>query len=386
MRILLRWSLRLLVALALAALVVGLWNREEIARLWTVNTLFDEGQIVENFSAMDRAFLTTPVPRGDGPPAPLPRGTQAEMPEGFEDWLASRAVTGIVVLKDGAIVHENYHLGTDRDDRRVSWSIAKSFLSALLGVLVEQGRLALEDPVTRHAPLLAGSAYDGVRLIDVLRMTSGVVFDEDYLDPNSDINRMGRILALGGSMDGFAAGLEETFAPPGETWRYVSIDTHVIGMVIRGATGRSIPELLSEHIVRPMGLEARPYYLTDGEGTAFVLGGLAMTTRDYARLGLMFAQDGRLDGRRIVPKDWVRASTAPTAPTAPGRPGYGYQWWIPAGAEAGEFMARGVYGQYVWVHRPSGVVIAVNAADRDFRAPGVHAGNIEMFRKIAAAL
>ncbi len=381
------WLVRIAVALALAALLLGLWKREEIARLWAVNTLFDADRIVANFSAMDRAFLSTPVPRGDGPVTPLPRGVPAAMPEGFEDWLEARAVTGIVVLKDGEIVHEDYRLGTRPEDRRISWSIAKSFLSALFGVLVEEGAISsLDAPVTDYAPELADSAYDGARIRDVLQMASGVVFDEDYLDPDSDINRMGRVLALGGSMDGFAGALRERFAPPGADWRYVSIDTHVIGMVIRGATGRSIPELLSEKIVAPMGLESEPYYLTDGEGTAFVLGGLNMTTRDYARLGLLFAGDGRLGGRQIVPEAWVRASTAPSAPTDPGAIGYGFQWWVPVGAADGEFMARGVYGQYVWVHRERGVVIAVNAADRRFREPGVHESNVAMFRSIAESL
>ena len=381
------WLVRIAVALALAALLLGLWKREEIARLWAVNTLFDADRIVANFSAMDRAFLSTPVPRGEGPVIPLPRGAPAEMPEGVEDWLEARAVTGIVVLKDGEIVFEDYRLGTRPEDRRISWSIAKSFLSALFGVLLEEGAISsLDAPVTEYAPELAGSAYDGARIRDVLQMASGVVFDEDYLDPDSDINRMGRVLALGGSMDGFSAALRERFAPPGADWRYVSIDTHVIGMVIRGATGRSIPELLSEKIVAPMGLEFEPYYLTDGEGTAFVLGGLNMTTRDYARLGLLFARDGRLGGRQIVPEAWVRASTAPSAPTDPGAMGYGFQWWVPVGADDGEFMARGVYGQYVWVHRERGVVIAVNAADRRFREAGVHESNVAMFRAIAEAL
>ncbi len=387
MRRILIWGGRIVAGLALAALLVGLWKREAIARLWAVNTLFDESRIVENFSAMDRAFLSVPVPRGDGPVTPLPPRRPADMPDGFDAWLDARNVTGIVVLKDGTVVHEDYRLGTRAEDRRISWSIAKSFLSALLGVLLEEGAIAsLDAPVTDYAPGLAGTAYDGARLRDVLQMASGVVFDEDYLDPNSDINRMGRVLALGGSMDGFAAALRDSFAAPGAEWRYVSIDTHVIGMVIRGATGRSIPELLSERIVAPMGLDSEPYYLTDGEGTAFVLGGLNMTTRDYARLGLLYARDGRLGGRQIVPEGWVRASTAASAPTDPGEIGYGFHWWVPVGAAEGEFMARGIYGQYVWVDRTRGVVVAVNAADRRFRDPGVHESNVAMFRAIAAAL
>ncbi len=121
-------------------------------------------------------------------------------------------------------------------------------------------------------------------------------------------------------------------------------------------------------------------------GVAFVLGGLNLTTRDYARMGQMFLQNGRYNGQQIVPADWVAASTAPSAPTAEGQIGYGYQWWIPQGATEGEFMARGVYGQYIYINRADGVVIATNAADRKFREAGVSDQNIAIFRQISAAL
>ena len=157
-------------------------------------------------------------------------------------------------------------------------------------------------------------------------------------------------------------------------------------MVVRGATGRPIAELMSEKIIAPMGLEHTPYYLTDGFGTAFVLGGLNLITRDYARMGQMFLQNGQFNGRQIVPEDWVAASTAPSAPTQAGEIGYGYQWWIPQGAVEGEFMARGIYGQYVYINRTRGVVIATNAADRKFREDGVAAQNVAIFRAIADSI
>ena len=167
--------------------------------------------------------------------------------------------------------------------------------------------------------------------------------------------------------------------------KYVSMDTHVLGMVLRGATGRSIPDLMAERLTGPMGIGAA-YYLTDGEGVAFVLGGLNMTTRDYARMGLMVAQGGRLDGVQIVPERWVNISTVPSANTEPGRMRYGYQWWMPADGRAGEVMAQGVYGQFVYIDRARDVVIAVNAADRAVpRRPACRQRNIEMFRAIAAA-
>ncbi|THD84821.1 class C beta-lactamase-related serine hydrolase [Aliigemmobacter aestuarii] len=382
--------MRRLLMRGLAVLVVVLaalaaWKWDEITRLRAVLTLFDEDRIVANFSRMDAAFLSRPVPVA-GPALPLPEGPAMTLPEGAGDWIAERAVTGLVVLKDGVIVHESYHLGTSAEDLRISWSVAKSVLSALYGILLAEGAVGtLDDPVTRHAPALAGSAYDGATVRDVLTMQSGVTFNEDYLDFNSDINRMGRVLALGGSMDGFAADLKARDRAPGTGWQYVSIDTHVIGMVIRGATGRTIPDLVSEKLFGPLGLEAEPRYLTDGEGVAFVLGGLNLRTRDYARIGQLFLDLGRADGRQIVPEDWVLASTRPQAATAPGAMGYGYQWWIPPGSTEGEFQAQGVYGQYIYVNRPAGVVIAVNAADRGFTAEGVDARNTAMFRAIAAA-
>lgn len=382
-----KWAGRILLALILAGAVTGFVKREEITRLWAVNSLFAEGRIVQNFSHMDQAFLTAAVPRGDGPTVDLPYGPETTLPAPVDDWIAARDVTALVVLKDGEIVYENYFEGTGPEDRRISWSVAKSFLSALVGILIDEGKIAsLDDPVTRYAPTLEGSAYDGVTLRNVLQMSSGVTFDEDYLDYDSDINRMGRVLALGGRMDDFAAGLTERFTAPGETWQYVSIDTHVIGMVVRGATGRPVADLLSEKIITPLGLERAPYYVTDGSGVAFVLGGLNLTTRDYARFGQMYAQGGRWDGKQIVPAEWVEASTAASAPTAEGAIGYGYQWWVPQGAARGEFMARGIYGQYIYVDTARNVVIASNAADRKFREPGVSQQNIDIFRLIAESL
>ncbi|MCB1339753.1 MAG: serine hydrolase [Pseudooceanicola sp.] len=387
MRTFLKWAGRALLALVLAAVVIGLWKREEIARLWAVNTLFDEARIVANFSNMDRAFLTVPVPRGSGATTDLPYGPEAVLPEGVNDWARERALTSLLVMKDGAIVHEEYFLGTTAEDRRISWSLAKSYLSALFGVLVAEGAIAsLDDPVTAYAPKLKGTAYDGASIRNVLNMASGVTFDEDYLDYNSDINRMGRVVALGGELDDFAAGLTETFAKPGAVWQYVSIDTHVIGMVIRGATGRTVPDLLSEKIMAPLGMEREAYYITDGTGVAFVLGGLNITTRDYSRFGLMVAQNGQYGGRQVVPAAWIEESTAASAPTQPGRIGYGYQWWIPVGAEAGEVLGRGIYGQYLYIDRARDVVIVVTAADRGFRGAGVNEGNIDMMRAIARGL
>ncbi|MGX9351010.1 serine hydrolase domain-containing protein [Shimia sp. W99] len=382
-----KWLGRILFMFILAAVVVYVWKREEIHRLLAVNSLFSEEKIVWNFSNMDQLFLTRPVSRGDTPVSDLPKGADMTLPSGVDDWLTARSVTSLVVLKDGQIVHESYYRDTAPDDLRISWSVAKSYLSALFGIVLAEGQIdSLDDPVTKYAPKLTATAYDGATIRNVLQMSSGVTFDEDYLDFNSDINRMGRVIALGGTMDDFAASLSETFTAPGSQWQYVSIDTHVLGMVIRGATGRDVASLLSEKIIAPLGYEESPYYITDGVGVAFVLGGLNIRTRDYARFGQMFLQNGMYGGVQIVPAAWVAESTTPSANTAPGELQYGYQWWMPKDAQPEEFFGIGVYGQYIYVDRPSGVVIAMNSADRQFKESGVTDSNIAMFREIVTAL
>jgi len=382
----LKWLGRIVVFLGVIAIIGWVWKGEELKRLLAVNSLFSEEKIVNNFSNMDTMFLNTSL-TSSGDVSELPVAATVTLPDGTEDWLESRSATALVVLKDGAVVFEDYYQGTGEDDLRISWSMAKSWLSALFGILLEEGAIgSVDDPVTQYAPSLVGSAYDGATIKDVLQMSSGVVFDEDYLDYDSDINKMGRVLALGGSMDEFAAGLTETYADPGETWQYVSIDTHVLGMVVRGATGRSLTDLLSEKIAEPMGLEAAPYYLTDGYGVAFALGGLNMKSRDYARFGQMIANGGRWNDQQIVPEAWVEESTAPSAPTQTGETRYGYQWWIPVGSDDGQFMARGIYDQYTYIDPSRNVVIVLNAANRSFREAGVGRGNEEMFRQIAESL
>ncbi|MDA5095528.1 serine hydrolase [Aliiroseovarius sp. KMU-50] len=377
-------TIQILLGLFVLVAFVGLWKQEDLKRLLAVNTLFSEEKIVGNFSHMNAAFLTVPLSRGDGPDSPLPKGESMALPAAADAWIKERAVTSLIVLQEGQIRHESYHLDTQPEDLRISWSVAKSFLSALMGVILDQGAIAsLDDPVTKYVPSLMGGAYDGATIRNVLNMTSGVTFNEDYLDYNSDINQMGRVLALGKSMDGFTEELTETFAPAGDIWQYVSIDTHVIGMVIRGATGRSIPDLMNEHIIGRLEFEAAPHYLSDGEGVAFVLGGLNLRSRDYARFGQMFLQGGKWQGEQVVPADWIAASTVPSAPTEPGQRQYGYQWWIAPDAPEGEYFARGIYGQYIFIDSARDVVIVLTSADRKFREPGAHRSNIEMFRLLS---
>lgn len=381
----------------IALLVLVAFNFKSIQRLAKVNSLFDADKIVHNFSNMDEALPASPLPISGEKHVwpvnlqPLPETFESYGEEyGVKDVMLETKTTAMVVVKDGTIVFEDYFLGTGPDDQRISWSMSKSFVSSLIGVALKEGAIkSLDDQVTEYAPLLKGSAYDGATLRNVLNMASGVKFNEDYLDPNSDINKMGRALALGKSLDDFAASIDERARTPGEGRLYVSIDTHVISMVLRGATGKTLQEYFIEKLWSKMGPGADAFYSTDGEGNAFALGGLNMRTRDYALFGELFRNEGKRNGEEIIPADWVAASTKNTAPLdVEGFPtGYGYQWWVPVNSD-GEYFAVGVYGQYIYINPKAGVVVAKNAAHRDFLnmevlKSGHMARNIEMFRGIA---
>lgn len=392
MRRALIWIGRGFVAAVAIAVALGVWKRDDLVRLHAVNTLFAEDRIVGNFSAMDRAFWTVEIP---APPTarPLPEALRP-LPETFdfdgrriatEDWLARGAVTSLLVLKDGAVTHESHRLGTGPEDLRIGWSMTKSVVAALFGPALASGAVAsLDDPVTAHVPALAGSAYDGARVRDVLHMASGVEFDEDYGDFRSDINRMGRTLALGFSMDAFAAGQDRRLRGPGEAFQYVSIDTHVLAMVLREATGRAFEDLVAEQVWAPMGAEAPARLITDAHGAPFALGGLNARTRDWARFGLWIAEAAAAD-----PEGWAARMLTASAPPSDQMRGwnYGLHWWIPRDAEA-EALARGVYGQMLYLRPAEGLVIVKTAADRDFMAEGGRSyfESLAAFRAIAADL
>ena len=384
----------LLGLLVVAALVTYVVRKDDIDRLLAVNTLFDQDRIVGNFSNMDRAFLTRrlDVPLRDdlaGQSRPLPATVDiAGSPRDTMDVLEDLDTTGLVMLRNGEIIHESYYRDTGPEDRRISWSVAKSFMSGLYGPALARGDIeSLDDPITKYVPELVGTAYEGATLRNILNMSSGIRFNEDYMDPSSDINRMGRIIALGGSLDDFTLGLTERQFEPGTDWQYVSMDTHVAAWALRRATGRSIHELWEE-TYGPLGFREAPYYLTDGEGVAFALGGLNLTTRDYAKFGQLFLQQGEWNGERLIPADWVRRSTRHSAPALSGRGvGYGYQWWVPM-PERGDYFAVGIYGQYVYIDPARGIVIAKNAADREFAFAdevGTHSmvKNIELLRSLS---
>ena len=395
---------RTFVGLMAVTLITAAIFHTEIRQLYNTVRLFDADIIVENFSHMDAVAPTKTLKATDQirplahVPANLPASfTYKGEERNLEEWITDSSTTALVVIKGEDLIFEDYYLDTKPTDKRISWSMAKSFLSALFGIAVSEGKISdLNAPVTDYVPSLKGSGYDGVSIKNVLQMSSGVYFDENYTKFDSDINRFGRVMALGGSFDEFAASLnQDPKYEQGTFMHYVSIDTHVIGMVLRAATGKTIMEYMQEKLWNKLGTEQDAFYITDTTGEPMVLGGLNMMSRDYARMGMLYRDGGVYKGEQVVPAQWIEDSITPDAAhlmpgkrdTATTNFGYGYQWWLPENPDQ-EFLAIGIYGQYIFIDRKTNTVIVKNSADRGFMENDYESKDIAVaaFRGIAKSL
>lgn len=309
-------------------------------------------------------------------------------------YIDSSYTQGLLFIQNDTIQYENYWRGQKEDIQHISWSVAKSYVSALFGIAMEEEFIkSIEQSVDEYLPELRGSGYEGVKIKDVLQMSSGIKFDETYSDPLSDIQQYWNGFVAGESQDVFASSLinERT---PGTYNKYVSIDTHVLGMIIVRVTGRSLTDYLQEKIWKPIGCEFDAYWLADNTGMEMALGGLNATLRDFAKLGRLYLNKGNWNRQQIVPTAWIEASTSSMEEhLQPGSEnssdpamGYGYQWWIPEGNE-GEFLAMGVFNQYIYINPTTNTIIMKNSANKNYYdSDNPYAStktHIELFRKLA---
>lgn len=315
---------------------------------------WSEAQRSQRFRAMERWFAGHEVPAARSPRAllrgaPLSRALQADIRALMQ---ASNAA-GFMVLEDGRVRFEDYGLGLGPEDRWTSFSVAKSFTSTLLGAAVKDGYIAsLDDPVTRYIPDLAGSAYDGVTVRQLATMTSGVRWNEDYTDPNSDVAQMNRFVVEYGP-DAIVAQMKQLprEAEPGSKWVYKTGETNLIGVLVENAVGLPLAEYAQGKIVEPAGFAGGLFWMVDPRGGN--IGGCCLSLRlsDYARMGL-FALEG---GKGAVPAGWFAEATDSAVDFGDAGFGYGYQWWTYPGASYG---AQGIFGQGITLFPDKGVVIA----------------------------
>ncbi|HEX8302390.1 serine hydrolase domain-containing protein [Sphingomonas sp.] len=289
----------------------------------------------------------------------LPQGKQLAIPESeIESFLDAQNVGGLIVLKNGRIVLERYARGYGAQGRWTSFSVAKSFTSTLVGAAIRDGFIkSVDEPVTKYIPELVGSGYDGVSIAQLLTMTSGVKWNEDYTSPTSDVARM-FIEPVPAGVDPtvhYMKKLPREFAP-GSKWVYKTGETNLIGVLVMRATKRPLATYLSQKIWSK-GMEQDAFWMTDPSGNEVSGCCLSVSLRDYARLG-QFALEG---GKGVVPAHWFAEATRSHADVGPPGSGYGYgyQWWTYPNGRIG---AQGIFGQTIRIDPKAKVVIVISAA------------------------
>lgn len=322
-------------------------------------------QQVSGYRNMDKLSPTRRVAAGDKP-YPLPKdeddlGDVEIITEGFvmtvNDYVKRQNVAGLIVVKDGKVVYERYELGNTAESRWISYSVAKSVTSLLVGAAIKDGYIkSVDESVTDYLPRLKNSSYDASTIRNLLQMSSGVQWDEDYADPESDINTVPwHTLSVYEYLR-----QKPRVSAPGDVFNYNTAETNLVGTLLRSAIGNNLSTYLSEKIWQPFGMERDAYWvLSEPGGGEFGGSSLNATLRDYARIGLFAMQNGELqNGHRVLPDGWMDESIAPSK----GHEGYGYLWWLRGG---GVYFARGIFGQGIYINPAENVVIALNSARAD---------------------
>jgi CubicO group peptidase (beta-lactamase class C family) len=338
---------------------------------------FDESVRVGSFSNLDKLLPHYTLKKAASP-LPLPAAAgEPKIEYRFEnraytidDFLARQRITGLLIIKDGEVLLERYQYDRKPADRFVSHSMAKSIVSIAVGIAVAEGKIAsLDDTVAKYVPKLAESPYGETSIRNVLRMSSGVPFNEVY-DGKDDLTRFSILRNSSGSIDALRA-FRVREVEQGTRFHYASSETVLLAVLLRAVTGTTLSEYLTERLWQPMGAEADATWAKTSDGTETASGSFNAILRDYGRLGVLLANDGAVGTRQVVPKDYLLEATdwhrQPDA-FAPRRAtsyfGYGYQFWLFPG-EKRRFALLGVYGQSIFVDPELKLVMVVTAAAKN---------------------
>jgi len=306
-----------------------------------------------------RRFDSRPVPAGDDT-LELPDARDEAIlgsevgGKSLQELLEETGSTAFVVLRGQDVLVEEYFNGSSAEATQTSFSVAKSFLSTLLGIAIDRGEIgSLDDPVTKYVPELADrdARFSGVTLRHLVSMSSGLRYEEQGMPWSDDATTYY-------APDLRAAALAaEVSAPPGERFLYNNYNPLLTGMVLERATGTSVAEYMSEVLWQPMGAAADGSWSIDSPVSGFekMESGVNARAMDYARFGYLVAHDGVVDGRQVVSAEWLHQATAKDTTTDPA-PQYQYGWWVDVERE-GRFYAHGNHGQFVYVDPASDVVV-----------------------------
>lgn len=331
---------------------------------------------VNTFRNIDRLFSTRVVKRGSRV-YPLPRREKplhnliirsGDNDYDLYEYVSQNRVSGLLAIKDGEIVYEQYELGNNDKSRWMSMSVVKSITAMLVGAAIKDGHIeSVDDAVTNYVTELSGSAYEGVSIRHLLQMASGVEWNETYTDPKSDRRELleAQIAQEPGGMLEVMSELPRA-AEPGTRWNYSTGETQVVAELLSAATGRSLADYLSEKIWAGFGMESNAsWWLESPDGLEVGGSGLSATLRDYGRFGLFLLNGGVAGGEQVLPDGWIEEASRPQ------RIGgtlvdYGYMMWPMPNSSGtihdGAYEGRGLFGQRLYVNPTENVVIAIFSA------------------------
>jgi CubicO group peptidase (beta-lactamase class C family) len=291
---------------------------------------------------------------------PLPKGTPLDVGVDVDAYMKHQRAAGLVIIQDGKIRLEKYGLGFSGDGKWTSFSVAKSFSSTLVGAAIKDGYIkSIDDKVSAYIPDLKGSAYDDVSIKQLLTMTSGVKWNEDYGDPKSDVALFNTHKAEKG-MDVTVSYMRKLprEAPAGTKWVYKTGETNLIGVLVSSATKKKLADYLSEKIWASFGMEQDGSWLLGSTGHEISGCCIQASTRDYARMGLFMLGGGVAGGKSVLPDGWIAAATTKQADIGEAENGYGYQWWT---VNDGSYAAQGIFGQGIFIDPKRKLIIASNS-------------------------
>jgi CubicO group peptidase (beta-lactamase class C family) len=279
-------------------------------------------------------------------------------------------VMGLMVVRDGKILDQHYRHERRETDQFTSFSVAKSLISVLVGIALDEGLIKnLDDPVERYTSRINESSYSKVTVRSLLRMSSGIQFNETY-SGKQDIYYFDHDLRFGSNSSVLKTlnNMQRSSSNEGKKFNYASVETTVLAEVLRGATGKSVCQYMQEKLWEPIGAEHDAWWVTDSEGNELGYAFFNATQLDYAKVAVMLANMGEINGRRIVSSKYVdQATNIEQQPEgfkygqAQTATGYGYQFWLRE--KPGRYFMQGTYGQYVGVDRDSKTVLLISSFD-----------------------
>lgn len=350
------------------------------------NLFWSAEEKVVGFRNSDKLFPTRMIRAGDKPRkltsspvdlANVPIVTKDRTLD-LNTYLTQQSVAGLLVLKNGAIVYEYYGLGNNKNSLWDSFSVAKSVTALLVGAAIADGYIhSADDRVSDYLPRLRGTAYAQLSIRHLLQMSSGVEWNEDYADPEADINSVPwETLAMYEFLNG-----KKRVSQAGERFNYNTAETNVAGDLVRAAVGNNLSTYLSHKIWQPFGMTTDAnWQLVEEGGGEFGGSSINATLRDYALLGLFALENGQLaDGSRILPANWMQESTTPSQAALY----YGYLWWLRSN---NSYHAMGIFGQGIYVAPDKGIVIALQSARDDAYTPVDGALELALFEALTKAV